>query len=303
MEKDIKLYLPERKLKQLRNECDRFGFSYLISEMNNMQNTPIAKCSWVHGWHWYPLKINDILKGSKEYFKRSNIVVATNSQAAEISQYLNSQNVVVAGLPFSYVQNPKVPRKNSSVIAFLPKSLSENDEHVGARSFVDYLKNNRKKFMEPTICIFGGDALRVNLVEYIKKSGFNYIIGADPQDINSLMRIKVILSYYEYAIGPTVGSYLPYAHAMGCKAFIVDHYVKVSTIKESHYHSYEYVENKFPFLFKRDLTESELYTDWANDVLGARSVLPPNKVKELFGWTIKGTLQHYSRAITSRIFK
>lgn len=303
MEKKIELYLPEREIKKLRNECDRFGFSYLISKMNNMENTPIAKCSWVHGWHWYPLKINDILKGSKEYIKRSNIVVATNSQANEINKYLNSGNVVVAGLPFSYVQNPEVPRKKSSVIAFLPKSLSENDEHVGARSFIDYLKKNRERFMEPTICIFGGDAHRGNLVEYIENAGFNYIIGADPQDINSLMRMKVILSYYEYAIGPTIGSYLPYAHAMGCKAFIVDYFVKVSIIKESYYHSYEYISNRFPFLFRRDLNDSELYGDWANDVIGARAVLPSIKVKELFGWTINGTIQHYLRAATSRIIK
>jgi hypothetical protein len=301
MKNEIDLYLPERKLRQLRNECDRFGFSYLISKRNNMPYTPVAKCSWIHGWHWYPITINDILKGSKEYIKRSNIVVATNLEKIEISKYISNENIVVAGLPFSYVENQEVPRKKDSVIAFLPKSLSENDEHIGARSFIDYLKKNREKFLEPTICIFGGDAHRRNLVQYIMDSGFKYIIGAEPQDINSLKRMKVIMSYYEYGIGPTIGSYLPYAHAMGCKAFIVDHFVKVSMIKESYFHSYEYIVSKYPFLFSSELSEFKLYEDWANEVIGARSVLPMKRVKEIFGWTINSVVQHYVNSITSRI--
>jgi hypothetical protein len=297
---DIESFLPERIMLPLRNEGDRFGFSYLVANRTKMKQTPIVRCSWVHGWHWYPLKLNDILKGSMEYIKRSNVVVATQHQSTDLNKYIPNTNIVVGGLPYTYVPNPTLPRKKDAVIALLPKSLKENDEHLGARRFVDFLNKNRFKYNNPTICIFGGDADRIDLVKYVIDSDFNYIIGADPSDINSLLRMKVIFSFYEYAIGPTIGSYIPYAHSIGCKAAIVGEFVNVSNIKNSKYLNYDYINKKFPFLFCDDLDDFNLYVDWANDEIGSLNTLPLWKVKEIFGWGFIGSLSHYNRAILSR---
>lgn len=300
---NIESFLPERVMLPVRNEGDRFGFSYMVANRSKMKQTPIVRCSWVHGWHWYPLKLNDILKGSMEYIKRSNVVVATQHQSSNLKKYIPNANIIAGGLPYNYVPNPELPRKKDAVIAFLPKSLKENDEHLGARGFIDFLKKNRFKYNNPTICIFGGDADRIDLIKYVMDSDFNYIIGADPNDINSLLRMKIIFSFYEYAIGPTIGSYIPYAHTMGCRAAIVGEFVNVSKIKNSIYLNFDYIHKNYPYLFCSDLDEFKLYVDWAHHEVGTVNTLPLEKVKELFGWGFIGSLNHYKRAVLSRVLK
>jgi hypothetical protein len=300
---NIEKILPERVMLPLRNEGDRYGFSYLVANKTKMRKTQIVRCSWVHGWHWYPLKPHDILKGSMEYIKRSNVVVATQQQYINLKKYIPNANIVAGGLPYTYVSNPEISRKKDAVIAFLPKSLKENDEHLGARGFINFLKKNRFKYNNPTICLFGGDADRIDLIEHVINSDFNYIIGADPTDINSLERMKIIFSFYEYAIGPTIGSYIPYAHSMGCKAAIVGEFVNVSLIKKSIYLNFDYIHKNYPFLFGSDLDKFKLYVDWAHDEVGTANTLPIEKVKELFGWGIIGSVKHYKNAMLSRILK
>lgn len=301
---------------KLKSEPDRFGFSNLIKKkikpnffFNNIY------CTWVHAWKWFDITDLELL-GLNSYANTVNAVVANEDQYIFLKKK-NFKNVFIGGLPYIYVDINKPLRKKNSLIAILPKSKGFLPLRKNLLSFLDYIKDIEKNFEDVCICIFGGDIHNTEILNKIKKYKLQYTIGAIPNEINSLERVKYLFSQYEYCVFNSIGSHVVYSALSGCRIgfggiyderddnFFINNKLwdQSKKIRDLmiYYDSLVYVKKKFPKLFENDVVNFKKHEVWAKNECGIKHKLNINQIKDIFGWSLKGKIKGIVNSIMWRI--
>lgn len=132
-------------------------------------------------------------------------------------------NCKAIGLPFVYAPVPSVARQKNSLLVVPIHTIS------GIRSFYEnndislYAKQIfllKKKFSNVVLCVHRGDVENGYWIREFGKLGIRWVLGADPRDANSLLRIKQLFHCFEYVTTNGWGSHVPYALSCGAKCSI-----------------------------------------------------------------------------------
>ena len=305
----------------IRNEVDRYGFSYFLAKKMNLNYPPRSFANWQHGWYWGDLEINelDVLFG---YPKKNNYNIPTIVADNDIKVALSKKgftNVVSGGIPFSYIPKTKNERIKDSLIVIMPHSL-EYINFSKADNFsqlIDSITTLSKKFNKVDCLVYFDDYVKKTYQNYFKNLNINLICGARANSSNALNHIREIFDKYEYVVSNCMGSALLYAMFCNCKVSIMEPFFnysyefwnsdpylrnnkKIIELMNFH-HSEEFLRKKYNFLFKSDPKLSEKNYTLAKKLIGFSNQLELDEIKILLGWTnytkIKAIFRYLQRKI------
>jgi len=301
---------------KLKNEVDRFGFSYYLKSLIKPHFIlSHIHCTWVHAWKWFDISEIEFLGLNKLGYTVNAVV--TNQKQYNLLKSAGFKNVFIGGLPYIYIDVEPITKKKDTLLAILPKSKGYKPIRKNLLSFIDYIKDNQKNFEETCVCIFGGDMKNIELLEKLKKYKLKYIIGAIPEEINSLKRVKSLFSYYDYCVFNSIGSHVVYAALSGCKIgfdgdyderseeFFINNKLWDSNkkIREMmiYFDSLNYVKKKLPKLFGMKISNFESQIEWGESECGKENKLELSNIKEILGWSIKGKIQGIKNSLLWRL--
>jgi hypothetical protein len=316
---DTPLVLPTPKQIVIRNEVDRFGFSYVLAERFGFSRPPLSFACFLHGWMWRrDLKIEDL---GYYFTPRCTPIIVTNAHQAAVVKASGFSVVVEGGLPFIYIPESGILRRPRSLLIMPPHSLSYYG--CGLNSYdnlLTYVKSIEGDFSEVYFCIHADDAHDQVLLNKMRESNIRFIIGASANDANSLKRMRRIFDYFDFVTTTVIGSHILYAAFCGCKISILNKYF--FTYPETAFDKYGYVNRipgckqryidvvnnkdklieQLPWLFVRDPGEALQMINWANEEIGVNNLLSRDQLLELLGWSGVAKVKAVNRILVRRFF-
>jgi hypothetical protein len=316
----IKLELPKFQEIKIRNEVDRFGFSYFLAKKYNLSKTPRSFACFLHGWIWRKdLRLDDF---SYSYIPLKTPIIVANSWQANFLKNSGFSTVVEGGLPFSYIPKSKNIKNIGSLLIMPPHSIKyygiPYDFYI---NLIDYIQSIKHKYTEVYFCLHADDAKDEKIKELLQKRELKFIIGASASDANSLFRMRCIFDYFDYVTTIVMGSHILYAAFCGCKVSILkDHFFyypdnaldhehtmsKIIDYKERTldlYNNKEKLMDQFPWLFVQHPSEAADMKKWAQTEIGVDNILEKEKLFMLLGWGLKGKSKAIIRIGLNKILK
>ncbi|MBT4764407.1 hypothetical protein HOO14_05380 [bacterium] len=310
------LSLPNYKPVSVRNEVDRYGFSTLLANTLSLNHAPRSFCNWLHGWVWWDPEIADELGCSNLPFNVP-IVVSKHSEQLLLNS-LGYKNVHSGGLPFLYTEFSGVNRKKNSLLAFIPHSSeSVSVSNVYDENYLNYLESIKKSFSEVCVCVHWFDSSNKVLLENMNSRGLSYVFGARVDDGNSLLRMRMLLDYFDFITTPIFGSHILYAAYAGCKVSMCGPLLeyKSSDFKQEEGISLKHIEKliksgsvewlkvKFPFIFVDHPTDASTNLAWAKAEIGSENKLSSKELINILGWSVEGQIKGYISGLSRRIVR
>jgi len=305
------MHLNEYKKIAIRNSCDRYGFAYMLALQQNLPVVPRSFADWNHGWIWNDDIIPDQIIDVPNCRKNLSIVVG-NSNEGNCLQAEGYTNVVIGGLPFAYVPHQNKRPISGALAAFLPHSSEAQKFDVILVDYLDYLASCVTDFSEIYVIVYWLDNSDF-LQDEIKRRKLKCVLGAKPDDRDSLIRIRNILEYCPYVTSNTMGSHIAYALYVGCRVSICGNYYeydyeKYATIhnrlflnKMNEVQSRFFLVNKYPWLFVDHPLQGVSDIRFGRKVVGLDSVLSNDQIKKALGWTLLGQMSGYSAGIIRKL--
>ena len=311
------LDLPVVKRIRIRNELDRFGFSYVLANIFDISKPPRSFCCYMHGWFW----VKDFRLEDSHYYstpKTTTIIVATEYQKKIFIKY-GFTNVVAGGLPFAYVRKSNAIRKARSLLIVPPHSLRYYNLTAINNDLLDFFVAEKNKFSEISFCLHADDANNEEVTSMLRKRDINYIVGAHAEDANSLYRMRKIFDYYDYVTTTVMGSHILYASYCGCRvsmlrshqffyprhtANMIEKMKSVSGFADRFldiFNNTEKLELQFPWLFVDHPINAVQMIHWANEEIGSSNLLSKDFLMNVLGWTIKAKLRALKNIALNRL--
>ena len=302
---------------KLRSSVDRDGFSHVLAKNLELTHVPRSFAAWVHGWAWWSEHSSD-LHGFQKLNKRTNLVVTNEGERlAFISE--GFINVVCGGLPFAYVPQQHAQRNDHALLAFTSHSAEAERVSSDAADYLDFLESIKKDFDGIYVSIYSLDWNGPIHSEALKR-GLNVIKGANPSDVNGLLRVRSILDGFLHVTSNAMGSHMLYALYSGCNfSFSGPFYSHDESVFLSngnpHGHTIQYIEKymllngefyvrsnfgKFftnhPHLGISDLEFSKM-------AIGEARILDHNQLLDVLGWTFTGQIKGYASGGARRFLR
>jgi hypothetical protein len=318
------LILPSRdyNFKQSAYGDRKIIHNYL--RLSTIWNRPwLYKGEWQHGW--IPVERNihpELVAGNdgKSFEKRriETYFVARDDQVV----YLKSQgykNVYAIGLPIIYT-NPIMHKRILNSILYMPShSLPDGDPDLAKylSDLKNYLKELKKKFSKVVVCLHINEINKKYFFKILNDLEITFIAGADPDDANSLDRMRAIFSQFEFVTTDMIGSHVVYASYCGCKVSVFGPR-RVLTKKELNKIKYfknckecmhvfinwsesNFLLSKYPFFdCKPWLAKKKI--KWATFQLGEQHKLSPEKMKNIMGLNLNSIIYCTFNKIVRRVF-
>ena len=300
----------------IRNEVDRFGFSYVLSRRFGLTTAPKSFACFAHGWIWRTdLKVEDF----GYYFspRKLPIIVATKFHQ-EFLIDSGFGNVYAGGLPFAYVEQTNLDRKPGSLLVMPPHSM-RFDGICGIDSkLLDYIETIKVCFSEICFCLHADDYGDQEITNLLRQRDIDFIVGADASDANSLYRMREIFDYYDYVTTTIMGSHILYAAFCGCKVSLLRNYHhlypkhiflnysmirSIAGLEERHLENFNNVvklESQFPWLFVNHPLDAIQMTEWASEEIGLSNLMDKDSLMKVLGWTISARMTALLRILYNR---
>lgn len=310
------LELPAREIIKVRNDLDSYGFSYLLAKRMKLTHPPRSFGSWVHGWTFWESKSALELGYDSSAPRDMPIVVASVNDKATLEAE-GFETVLVGCLPFVYTSPSQMQRKPDSLIAFIPHGFDYLHYSHAYDDFLDYVYSIKGDFQTTYICVYAHDATDRELMNKIRKRDLQYVIGAQPEDANSLMRMRWIFDQFEYVLSAQMGSHLLYSAYCGCKTsfsgpfYTFDaepwkRYLRVTTLSEELQRVFSVSDEapnreRYPWLFVKHPRKAVAMQSWAQREIGAFSMLDNETIVSTLGWSALGQATGVMRALKRRL--
>lgn len=201
------------------------------------------------------------------------------------------------GLPFAYLPEVNVERRPSSLLIMPPHGRREYFRgNPLAEAYVEAILDIRDRFSEVTLCVTERDYCRGEWRHVFQDAGIPVIIGSTHYDRNPLLRMKEILSRFEFVTTNAFGSHIAYAAHCGAKVSVFGPYCEWRRKKSTHavqmfpeladtlvdLQSEKVLRKHFPFLFRHP-AEAEQMIAWGGHEIGVDTRLSPSEIRSLFG--------------------
>jgi hypothetical protein len=316
---ELEFSLPNIECIKITSSIDRFGFSSILSSMLDLKFPYRPFCNWIQGWAYGDIKSlteEDFVVGLNQ--KNISYIVSDENQKILLEKY-GYKDVTIGGLPFCYIQKPKVERVKNSAIFMLPKyigSYSSNDGVISNQEidnlynekryeFIKYVHSVKNDFTKAVVCIFPPNLDTPELINLCEKYGLEVVVGSSPFDRNALTRMAMLFSQFEYCISNWFGSHIVYSNMMGAKCCIVAPFLELRMEKKSDNwhigHSENYLRSRYRWLFVHDYKMAINNEKWAMEVSGCNYKLPKDKLIKVLGWSFVGQINGMINAFLRRI--
>jgi glycosyltransferase involved in cell wall biosynthesis len=128
------------------------------------------------------------------------------------------------GLPFVYLPEVDVARIPGSLLVapiHSGKGIPFDVDIDAIGDYVNYIKSIEHHFSKVIVIQHKGDLVNAQWFEQFDRVGIECITGADNEDANALLRIKMLFSQFDFVTTNGWGSHVAYALACGAKVSIV----------------------------------------------------------------------------------
>lgn len=292
----IKLKLPEVIISK-ENVSLLYGANTIVKQYCNLNFTPYdIKGSWVHGcsFPWLRNNPETLILGSSEKFDNLNFVATKED---EIYLQKNGYKAIAIGLPICYLNKFDYTRiRNSLLIMPAHSTHYVSVDSNKSNDYIDFIESISSPFDLINVCLHQECINREIWINEFKKINIQYIVGANAYDLNSLQRIKALMSQFEFVTSNIIGSHIPYAAAFGAKVSISGPYFKQSKDNflndpffKKRPHLIEYyldqesiVRKHYPFLFKHNPKDAKQHIEWGLEMIGYHNKITPNVMIDLF---------------------
>jgi FkbM family methyltransferase len=282
-----------------------YGDWQVMSQYLGFKSPPASiKGEWQHG-HIEPERNTDpdLVIGSDGMSRlrmKSRFFVARDDQKAylESSGYTDVHSI---GLPILYVPKPKVSRWENSLLIMPFHTIGgmDVDRRKLEEEYMAYIDSILSKFDRVACCLHRNDYEHGDWKRHFSERGIETVIGGDPRDANSLLRMALVFSKFEFITGNSWGSHLAYGAYCGAKVSIAG--AEHRLLREN-FENLMYCKNKprlldlfvdgsimerrkaaYPFLWG-DPWRAEPQTEWAKWQLGDSCRRSPEEIRLLFQW-------------------
>jgi len=210
------------------------------------------------------------------------------------------QHVRAIGLPFCYLPPANIQRVPGSLLVMPPHShRTHGPDDPVAEGLAEAILAKANLFSEVMVCLNADDYSKNEWRSSFEKRGIKVIVGADQGEGNTLLRLKQMLSRFEYVTTNGYGSHIAYAAACGAKVSIFGPYADFPQPVAARCHAVKMfpqlerpqielcaepgMRGAFPFLFV-DPEKAQDLTAWGLRELGADLILSPEDMARAFGW-------------------
>lgn len=261
---------------------------------------------WQHGWmmperNFHPEFVigNDGLSRNR---KSKKYLVARKDQV----DYLQSEgytNVTAIGLPIIYVPKPNLERIPKSLLVMPVHSLSDTEEQWNDEEYAQYIESVCTDFDDIVLCLHSSCMKKGNWINAFRKRNVKVVLGADPHDCNSYLRLAHLFNRFEFVTSNEMGSHIAYAAYMGARTSIAGpgpRFEKADYSKTEFYRNVpelldvldswykeEFFKKHFGFLYC-DPQNAKLNVEWAEFQLGEIHKKSPPELASILGWNSSG---------------
>ncbi len=312
----IEKLLPQYSPIRISSGVDRYGFSSILAQRFKMRWVPRSFANWMHGWVWSNELTSENLmcKGLEDI---SIIVRNEIEQQALISEGFH--NVRAGGLPFVYLPQQHAYRSDDALLAFPPHSAEVEKLTVDQKDYFEYLESIKNDFDGVYVSIFYLD-LNKPIHHAALRCGLKVLQGANPSDINGLMRVRSLLDGFKYVTSNVIGSHMLYALFSGCNFSLSGPMFKfneldIMAMRSSKIYSEKYIQETIEVYSETYLREnfSRFFVqhpnmglqdvEFAVDALGEKFILQPQEIKDALGWSVIGQINGYTQGAARRVIR
>jgi hypothetical protein len=292
----INLKLPEIIITE-ENISLLYGANTIVKQYCNLNFIPFdIKGSWVHGcsFPWLRKYPENIILGSTDNYDNLNFVATKEDETFLIK---NGYKALAIGLPICYLNQVNYARISNSLLIMPAHSTHYvSVDAIKSNDYIDFIESISTPFDLINVCLHQECVIRGIWINEFKKINIQYIVGANAYDLNSLQRIKALMSQFEFVTSNVIGSHIPYAAAFGAKVSISGPYFKNShdmflndPFFKRRPHLIEYyldqesnVRNHYPFLFKQSPKDAKQNIEWGLEMIGYYNKVQPSAMINLF---------------------
>ena len=208
------------------NGIKKYGFYHYLKKKHKFLGFLAPTCDWSHGWDFFHSKI--LSKYRCMVNENFNFVVPTLREKKYLEKFTKNE-IYLDCLPFYYFLKKQFPvpknlkyfKNTENNLIVFPGKMSfdkyNQSEIEQRKNYFDFIYSQKKNFEKIIICIPLKDSFYKDYIELIKTFDFDYVTGADPNDINSYYRLLQILSIGDYVTTNCLGSILVYAAVLNKK--------------------------------------------------------------------------------------
>jgi hypothetical protein len=207
------------------------------------------------------------------------------------------RHVAAIGLPFAYLPEIQVERRPGSLLIMPPHGQKKFFHADLARVYAGEIASMKDRFSEIYACVTLRDFYRGEWRPQFEEVGIPVFYGAGPSEPNALLRMKEILSTFEFVTTNAFGSQIAYAAHCGAKVSVYGPFVEWP-VSRTAYSTSVYPElaqeivdlqseammgKEMPFLFRRP-DEAEIADEWGDWQIGLNHKRTAPEISDLFGW-------------------
>jgi hypothetical protein len=310
---DLAALLPKTLYGKSKGSIDRYGFFQLLAKRCKVKMPFRPFGEWVHAWMWDEHPTLETLGFSN--LRRDIPVIVCNKTELKVMKNEGFSNIQTGGLPFAYVDKQHESRNAHSLLAFPPHS-TENQTLTNQQSeYLDFLASLRDDFEGIFVSIFGLD-WGGDLHQAAKRRGLNTVLGAHPNDLNSLYRTRSLLDAFSFVTSNTMGSHFIYALSVGCHfsfcgpkyKYTEEHFLNGDITKTHEKRlmeilSEEYLRIRFGKFYSDHPTMGLQDFKFGKSEVGIDNLLSPKTIRNTLGLSIYGQIQGVSRGIQNRTIR
>jgi hypothetical protein len=201
-----------------------YGAPFIAAKYCGLVEPRWMNGEWQHGWH--PVEHNihpELVVGnngkSRDRRGIDHFWVARRDQAAYLRLH-GYKRVEAIGLPIVYLPQPEVERETGSLLVMPVHSLSYTKHSWDFDRYADEIAQIAGRFSRVVACVHPACYQKDYWVISFRNRGIPVISGAELTDRNSLLRMAVLLSRFEFMTTNGLGSHLVYAAYYGAKPSI-----------------------------------------------------------------------------------
>jgi len=296
--------------------ANAYGANRIMTEYCGLESIHEVPDYWMHGWipeyhNVHPEfvalhKLIDVRESLGDRRKRIEVEKATHpqfvsreDQATYLRQY-GYDRACAIGLPFAYLPDVAVERKDKSLLVMPPHGRYRHGPgDPFAEAYAEYIESKHDRFSSISVVLTAGDYVSREWVSAFERRGIEVLVGAHHGEPQTLLRQKALLCSVEYVTTNGFGSHIAYAAACGCKVSVAgqfaewdkDRLSRVFAVKTyphllpamTRLHSEQALKEAFPFLFVEP-EDAEQTIEWGKIQIGADYIKTPEEITSLFGW-------------------
>jgi hypothetical protein len=226
--------------------------------------------------------------------------VARPDQAAYLTAHGYVQTTAI-GLPIVYVPPPAVARVPGSLLVMPPHSHRSHgpDDHL-AEAYADAILSIRGRFEHVWIGVSEDDITDRQWVDAFRRRGLPVFMTTDPGDPQTLVRLRRILSTFEYVTTNGFGTHIAMAAYCGARTSVFGPFAEFPRERMQGTHAVkmnpalletawalcteEVLRRHYPSLFVTP-DRAPLAQEWGAQEVGEPCRQSPAGLRQLFGWS------------------